>query len=91
MLMLFQWIGLMEYIPCYGVPAVQWGLLPVTRLANRKYLLSKILKGRQGQHSMCLASWVQTVGEQRIYTKNATNCPILEQFRNSRKLSVGFL
>jgi hypothetical protein len=34
--LIFQWIGMMEYICCYGAPAVHWGLLPVTKLARRK-------------------------------------------------------
>jgi hypothetical protein len=29
-----------------------WGLLPATRLASRKYLLSKIAKSGQGHHSV---------------------------------------
>jgi hypothetical protein len=38
--LIFQWIGMMEYIPCYGAPAVHWGLLPATRLATGKILTS---------------------------------------------------
>ncbi len=49
--LIFQWIGMVEYIPCYGAPATHWGLLPVTRLASRK-ILSKISKSGQGQHSV---------------------------------------
>jgi hypothetical protein len=33
--LIFQWIGMVEYIPCYGAPAVHWDLLPATRLASR--------------------------------------------------------
>ncbi len=44
---------MVEYILCYGGPAEHWGPLPATRLANRKilYLLSKISKSVEGQHS----------------------------------------
>jgi hypothetical protein len=42
-------------------PAVHYiSYLPVGQPAG-KYLLSKISKGGQGQHSMYLASWVQTI------------------------------
>ncbi len=45
--MILQSIGMVEFILCYGAPALNWGLL-----------LSKISKDGQGQHSMCLASWI---------------------------------
>jgi hypothetical protein len=45
---IFQWIGMVEYILCYSAPAVHWGLLPVTRLANRKILIGKNIKIRIG-------------------------------------------
>ncbi len=46
--MIFQWIGLMEYIPCYSAPALHWGLLPATRLASRKILIEQNIKKRTG-------------------------------------------
>jgi hypothetical protein len=36
--------------PCYCEPAVHWGLLPASRLASRKYLLSKISKSVYDQY-----------------------------------------
>jgi hypothetical protein len=33
--LIFQWIGMVEYIPCYGAPAVHWILLSASRLASR--------------------------------------------------------
>jgi hypothetical protein len=54
---------MVEYIPCYSAPAVRWGLLPPSRLASRKILMSKISKGGQGQHSMYLASWSRAMGQ----------------------------
>ncbi len=42
----------MEYIPCYIAPAEHWGLLPATRLPNRKILIEQISKSGQGQHSV---------------------------------------
>ncbi len=52
--LIFQWIGMVEYIPCYSGPAEHWGLLlylPLGQPAG-KYLLSKISKSGQGQHSV---------------------------------------
>ncbi len=46
--MIFQWIGLMEYIPCNSAPAVHWGLLAVTRLGSRKILIKLNIKKRTG-------------------------------------------
>ncbi len=59
----------MEYISCYYAPAELWGLLPATRLG--KYLLSKISKGGQGQHSMFSASW-----DVPIYGKLVYKCSV---------------
>jgi hypothetical protein len=42
--LIFQWIGMVEYIPCYGGPAEHWGLLPATRLASREILIEQNLK-----------------------------------------------
>ncbi len=50
--MIFQWIGMVEYIPCYSAPALRRGLLPATRLAAGKYLVNKISKSVPGQHSV---------------------------------------
>jgi hypothetical protein len=36
---------MMEYIPCYSVPTVHWGLLPATRLASRKMLIEQMWTG----------------------------------------------
>jgi hypothetical protein len=50
--LIFQWIGMVEYIPCYSAPAVHWGLLPVTRLASRKMLIEQNIKKQTGR-SLC--------------------------------------
>jgi hypothetical protein len=46
--LIFQRIGLVEYIPCYSAPAVHWGLLPATGLASRKILIEQNIKRRTG-------------------------------------------
>jgi hypothetical protein len=38
---IFQRIGMVEYIPCNSAPAVHWDLLPVTRLASRIILIAQ--------------------------------------------------
>jgi hypothetical protein len=42
--LIFQWIGMVEYILCYGGLAEHWGLLPATRLASRKILVKQNIK-----------------------------------------------
>jgi hypothetical protein len=49
---IFQWIGMVEYIPCYSAPAVHWDLLPVTRLASRIILIEQNIKKWTGLHSV---------------------------------------
>jgi hypothetical protein len=44
--LIFQWIGMMEYIPCYSGPAEHWDLLPATRLASREILIEQNIKKR---------------------------------------------
>jgi hypothetical protein len=39
--LIFQWIGMMEYIPCYSAPAERWGPLSVLRPASRKILIEQ--------------------------------------------------
>jgi hypothetical protein len=39
---------MVEYIPCYGAPAVHWSLLPATRLASRKILIEQNIKRQTG-------------------------------------------
>ncbi len=46
--MIFQWIGMVEYILCCGSPAERWGPLPATRLAGRKILIEQNIKKRTG-------------------------------------------
>jgi hypothetical protein len=46
--LIFQWIGMVEYIPCYGGPAEHWGPLPATRPASRKILIERNIKKRTG-------------------------------------------
>jgi hypothetical protein len=46
--LIFQWIGILEYIPCYGGPAEHWGLLPATRLASREIFIEENIKKRTG-------------------------------------------
>jgi hypothetical protein len=48
----FQWIGMVEYIPCYYASELHWGFyLPLGYPAG-KYLLSKISKIGLGYHSV---------------------------------------
>ncbi len=42
--MIFQWIGMVEYILCCGGPAEHWGPLPATRLASRKIIIEQNIK-----------------------------------------------
>ncbi len=44
--LIFQWIGLMEYIPCCTAPALHRGLLPATRLASRIIFIEQNIKKR---------------------------------------------
>ncbi len=46
--LIFQWIGMLEYILFYGGPAGHWGPLPATRLASRKILIDQNIKKRTG-------------------------------------------
>jgi hypothetical protein len=46
---------MMEYIPCYSVPAVHWGLLPATRLTSGKILIRQNIK-RQTGPALCVLS-----------------------------------
>jgi hypothetical protein len=45
---IFQWIGLVEYIPSYFAPELHRGLLPASRLANKKILIEQNIKKRTG-------------------------------------------
>jgi hypothetical protein len=45
---MFQWIGLVEYIPCLSAPSVHWGRLPATRLASRIILIKPNIKKQTG-------------------------------------------
>jgi hypothetical protein len=53
--LIFQWIGMVEYIPCYSARAVHWVLLPVSRLVSRKILNEQNIKRRTGQ-ALCVFS-----------------------------------
>jgi hypothetical protein len=46
--LIFQLVGLVEFIPCYSATAVYWGLIPVTRLASRKILIEQNIKRQTG-------------------------------------------
>jgi hypothetical protein len=46
--MIFQWMGIVEYITCYNALTVHWDLLPATRLASRKILIEQNIKRRTG-------------------------------------------
>jgi hypothetical protein len=49
---------MVEYIPCYSVPAVYWGLLPVTRLARRIKLIAKYQKADRAS-TLCVQLWYE--------------------------------
>jgi hypothetical protein len=51
--LIFWWIGMVEYILCYGGPAEHWGPLPATRLASRKILIQQNIKKRTGPFTLC--------------------------------------
>jgi hypothetical protein len=55
--LIFQWLGMVEYIPCYGGPAEHWGPLPATRLASRKILIEENIKKRTGPSLCVLCGW----------------------------------
>jgi hypothetical protein len=42
--LIFQWIGMVEYIPCQSAPAIHWGFLPATRLASRIIIIEQNIK-----------------------------------------------
>ncbi len=46
--MIFQWIGMVEYIFCYGGPAEHRGPIPATRLTSRKILFEQNINKRTG-------------------------------------------
>jgi hypothetical protein len=54
---MFQWIGMVEYIPCYSAPVEHWGFIPATRLASRIILIEQNIKKRTGP-ALCTL-WVQ--------------------------------
>jgi hypothetical protein len=74
--LIFQWIGMVEYIPCYSALAVHWGLLPGTRLAGRKILIEQNIKKRTGP-ALCvlggctLPSWVRLASYAGCYMYRA--------------------
>jgi hypothetical protein len=45
---IFLWIGMLEYIPCYSAPAVHWVSLPASRLASRKILIEQNITRQTG-------------------------------------------
>jgi hypothetical protein len=46
--LIFQWIGMVEYIPSKSAPALHWGLLAATRLASREILIEQNIKKQTG-------------------------------------------
>jgi hypothetical protein len=53
-----------------------WGPLPATRLASRKYLLSKISKSGQGHHSLYSTLWLRRSRALLLrYCTSFTVCP----------------
>ncbi len=59
--MIFQWIGMPEYIPCHDGPAEHWGLLPATRLASRIILIEQNIKKRTGPALCVLCGYTTPV------------------------------
>ncbi len=53
--LIFQWRGMVEYIPCYSAPELHWDLLPATRLASMKILIEQNIKKRTGP-ALCVLS-----------------------------------
>jgi hypothetical protein len=46
--LIFQWIGMVEYIPCCTAPAEPWGLQPASRPASSNILIEQNIKKRIG-------------------------------------------
>jgi hypothetical protein len=67
---MFQWIGMVEYILCYGGPAEHWGPLPATRLASRKILIEQNIKEPTGP-ALCVLCGVycKRVNSTRVYSE----------------------
>ncbi len=59
--LIFQWIGMVEYIVCCGGLAEQWGPLPTTRLASRKILVEQNIKKRTGPALCVLCAQYSTL------------------------------
>jgi hypothetical protein len=71
---IFQWIGVVEYILCYGGPAEHWVPLSVTRLASRKILIEQNIKKRTGP-ALCVLCGRDTEKEiDGLHKKGSTTC-----------------
>jgi hypothetical protein len=67
-----------EYIPCYSVPELHWGLLPATKLAIREILIEKNIKKRKGP-ALCVDSVGLAIVS--IYTVCTLSAPVIACLR----------
>jgi hypothetical protein len=68
-----QWIGMLEYIPCYGGPAEHWGILPATRLASREILIEQNVKTGPALCVLCVHQ--REVGKTRGLARTELGLP----------------
>jgi hypothetical protein len=72
--LIIQWIGMVEYILCYGDPAVHRGPLPATRLASRKTLIEQNIKKRTGSELCVFCGENTPTG---LWCTAVINCEVL--------------
>ncbi len=81
---IFQWIGMLEYIPCYSGPTEHRGLLPATRLASREILIEQNIKKRTGP-SLCAEVYtpcgVEGLQCNVLYRPSLLNCRYLDRVK----------
>jgi hypothetical protein len=66
--LIFQWIGILEYIPCYSGPAEHWGLPPsATRLASGEILIEQNIKKRTGPALCVLCERLADFLDDRVF------------------------
>jgi hypothetical protein len=74
--LIFRWIGLTEYIPCYSAPAVHWCLLPATRLASRKVLIEENIKKWTGA-ALCVLCGLLDTPQRGMFTYELSSPQII--------------
>jgi hypothetical protein len=59
--LIFQWICVVEYIPCCTAPAELRGLLAASKLARRNKIIEQNIKKRTGPALCVLCGWDRIV------------------------------